>query len=92
MRKIGEADGSDALPDLQDLQARVVQLEHQIAARGDDKRALSMRTTCQQLGPSIAQFYKVEQDLRRLGLVELVRLTSRRRFDAASVARVRVRR
>lgn len=70
---------------LESLDARITALEQDRSAE-----TLDLATTCKRLGIARSTFYDLETDLKRLGLVELPSLVKRRRFDAASVERVRL--
>lgn len=69
------------------LDARVRALEEG-SARGVGP--MDVETVCRVLNMHRSTFYLLLPDLKRHGLVELPRLGRRRRFDAASVERVRL--
>jgi predicted DNA-binding transcriptional regulator AlpA len=51
---------------------------------------LTVPEVCRALGLSRRSFYRCQDELRRRGLVELPPFIRTRRFDAESVARVRL--
>ena len=78
--------------ELDQLRRRLVAVERAVQGTSPVEGPLSLSELLRRLGMSRTAFYRCEDELRRLGLVEVTRTIRTRRFDRDSVEKVRTAR